>query len=168
MLDRARTGAVLDEVVDMAGNLELAPNERIVGQAGFMFSMSLFFLHSSLVLTDKRLAGSRPNTLLGLIPVGAEKVSYPLANIASVGTSTRLALLPMLIGVVLVLASLGNPGQLWLVALLGVVLVLGAFQAVFFVANNAGQRMNFKIALTDKGKAQSFAESINATIAGRS
>jgi hypothetical protein len=59
----------------------LAPGEQIVAQDQYMFSLAHFFLYTNVLLTDRRLAWQRPNTLAGLIPLGGQLTTFPLANI---------------------------------------------------------------------------------------
>ena len=61
----------------------LANDETAVQTERFIRSNLLPFLKLQLVVTNKRVAGQKATTFLGIIPVGSEKVSYPLANIAS-------------------------------------------------------------------------------------
>jgi hypothetical protein len=146
------------------GGLVLGPGEQVIATASFMFSLLHFFLASKFVLTNRRLAGERPNTWLGLIPVGSEKISYPLANIASVRTSTLIQFLPLIVGGLLVLVGLGS--KLIVLTIIGALLAIGAFQAGIVITNNGGEKVRLKISLFQKGAAQKFMNEINTAIAG--
>jgi hypothetical protein len=146
----------------------LAQGEQVVAVNSFMFSLAHFFLHTKLALTDRRLAGQSPNTLMGLIPIGSNKVSYPLKNIAEVGTSTSISFRSLLVGVALMLGGLAAQNAVGIVlAIVGVFLFLRAFQASFDLTNNGGRTIRIKIAIFDKAAAQEFADAVNHTIAER-
>jgi len=73
----------------LPGGASLAPGEvPLVGDT-FMFSTIAFYLHTELVLTNRRLYAVRPNTIFGLIPVGTGHSNYPVENIAGVSAGTR-------------------------------------------------------------------------------
>ena len=124
-----------------------------------MFSLLHFFLAYKFVLTTRRLAGDRPNTWLGLIPVGSEQISYPLANIASVGTSTLIQFWPLIFGGLLVV--IGLPGQAIVLVIVGALLVIGAFQAGIIITNNGGEKVRTSDISSAKGAAQQFTNEIN-------
>jgi hypothetical protein len=146
------------------GGLVLGLGEQVVTTASFMFSLLHFFLAYKFVLTTRRLAGERPNTWLGLIPVGSEKISYPLANIASVGTTNLIQFWSLIFGGLLVVSGLGS--QAFILVIVGVLLVVGAFQAGIIITNNGGERVRLRISLLQKGAAQQFTNEINTAIAG--
>src|SRR6266480_1966324 len=151
--------------------VELATTERVVKRDQFIFSLPYFFLKTTVELTDRRLVFERPNTMLGVIPIGKQKDTVPLRNVASVGTSTRIGFVQLILGILLALvggSQLGKPtvGSIIVLAL-GVLLILNAFQAKFRVTTNGGDKHFARIAATEKSKAQAFADQVNTTIAAR-
>src|SRR5437868_6310674 len=92
----------------LPGDAVLAKDEVVQSYGEFLVSNVLVYLKLKLAVTNKRLVGERPNTLLALIPIGSEKVSYPLSNVAGVNTSTRISPLPLLLGIIFVLAGLSS------------------------------------------------------------
>jgi len=151
--------------------VELSTTERVVKRDQFIFSLPYFFLKTTVELTDRRLVFERPNTMLGVIPIGKQKDTLPLRNVASVGTSTRIGFVQLILGILLALSGvsqLGKPtvGSIIVLAL-GVFLILNAFQAKFRVTTNGGDKHFARIAVTEKGKAQAFADQVNTTIAAR-
>ena|SRR2546428_1633448 len=151
--------------------VELSTTERVVKRDQFIFSLPYFFLKTTVELTDRRLVFERPNTMLGVIPIGKQKDTLPLRNVASVGTSTRIGFVQLILGILLALggvSQLGKPtvGSIIVLAL-GVLLILNAFQAKFRVTTNGGDKHFARIAATEKGKAQAFADQVNTTIAAR-
>ncbi len=151
--------------------VELSTTERVVKRDQFIFSLPYFFLKTTVELTDRRLVFERPNTMLGVIPIGKQKDTLPLRNVASVGTSTRIGFVQLILGILLALvggSQLGKPtvGSIIVLAL-GVLLILNAFQAKFRVTTNGGDKHFARIAATEKSKAQAFADQVNTTIAAR-
>ena len=74
---------------NLPGGASLAPGEIVLVGDRFMFSTIAFYLHTELVLTNRRLYAVRPNTLLGLIPVGTARKNFPIENIAGINAGTR-------------------------------------------------------------------------------
>src|SRR5436309_7022952 len=106
----------------------LAKDEIVRAVGEFFVSNVFVYLKLNLVLTNKRLAGEKPNTFLGFIPVGTEKVSYPLNNVAGVNTSTRIAPLVHIFGVLLVIGGISDGLQLgWFAVLLELILLAGCY-----------------------------------------
>ncbi|TMC55371.1 MAG: hypothetical protein E6J20_00685 [Chloroflexi bacterium] len=147
----------------------LAKDESVRSYGEFLVSNVWVFLKLKLVLTTKRLAGEKPNTFLGFIPVGSDKVSYPLSNIAGVNTSTRISPLALIVGAIFLLAGIATGVQNgWFAMLIGVVLLLGSYQAQLNVQNSGGFTIRHRISVFNKGAAQTFAQEINTMIAERS
>ena len=66
------------------------------------------------------------------------------------------------------LVAIGNQpvgGLIWLV--IGIALILSAFQARLTVVNSGGQRYSIYVPVTARDKAQHFADQINTTIAAK-
>lgn len=155
-------------VSNLPPNVVLAPGEAVVAHERFALSLLLFFLHLDLVTTDRRVAGTSPNTILGVIPLGSNAVSYPMSNIASVGTSTRVQPVLLIIGIIVTLVSLGSfASGGWFGFLIGLVLIAAAIQSVLVITNNAGAAIAHRVSPLDIGRAQEFVRSINTALAGR-
>ncbi|MFG6146828.1 hypothetical protein [Halobacillus sp. B23F22_1] len=84
-------------------NLPLGKDEEITSSERFTTNLVLSWLKTDFSLTNKRLIGFQPNTLLGVFPLGKSEVTYPLKNVASVGVSTKLHVRRFIIGLILVL-----------------------------------------------------------------
>jgi hypothetical protein len=83
------SGQQADADERLPGGAALAPGELIVVEDSFMYSTIAFYLHTDLALTNRRLYAVRPNTMLGLIPVGTARSNFPVENIAGVNAWTR-------------------------------------------------------------------------------
>ena len=158
-------------VANIGPALGLAPNEAIVWAGVFPFSLTFFFLKTKAALTDRRVAWERPTTVLGLIPVGSQRDSIPLNSIASVGTKTALGIWRLVFGIVILLGGLGaianSPLGGLILLVIGLALILSAFQARLTVVNNGGQRYSIFVPVNARDKAQQFADQINTTIAAK-
>jgi hypothetical protein len=145
--------------------MELSAGENLVREDSFIYSLGHFFLKTHVSLTDKRIVFNKPNLLLGLIPIGTHQETYPLRNISGISTTTKLGVFRLIIGVVLALIGASNFKAAFLLAIIGVFVILTAFQAAFSVATSGGQKSLIRVAITDKTKAQDFATRVNATVA---
>ena len=89
-------------------------------------------------------------------------------NVAGVNTSTRIAPLPLIFGVLLVIGGISEGLQLgWFAVLLGLILLAGCYQAQLNVENSGGGKIKHRISVFNKASAQSFAQEINTMIAER-
>ncbi len=136
-----------------------------------MFSTVAFYLHTELVLTNRRLHAVRPNVLFGLIPVGTNRSSFPVENIAGVSASTRFDVLGVVFGVVGVLVGLAAlaipaaaPLGLLLIAL-GVVFVVGAPRQAIEVMNSGGGVIRFPVSVFERGRTVEFANRVAEAVA---
>lgn len=69
-----------------------APGEKNIVGDRFSPSVIIFWLKTSIAASSTRVQYKAPNTLFGLIPLGASTKTIPLRNIASVDTNTRFNL----------------------------------------------------------------------------
>jgi len=147
----------------------LGKDEKIVREDIFTANLILFWLKANYTLTDKRITGHTPNTLLGLIPLGKAQIAIPLKSIASVISSTKFHFVRLLIGVVLLGVGLSMLGSSFIIgiilAILGLVNILNCYTATFDITNNAGQITGYEISILEKEKVQGFVNEINTIIA---
>ena len=154
--------------VNLPGGIILGSDESVVRTEEYRLSLMSFFLKTKVALTNKRLAGEEPNTALGLIPVGSNKVSFPLSNVASIGISTSFRVWRFLLGLVLIVLGLSLVGEspaMLIIAVVGIPFVFGAFQTAFQITNNAGQTIALRIDILQKGSAQTLVNEVNRVIA---
>lgn len=153
-------GVMVGELPD---GITLAPQERVFRSGSFAFSTLLFFLHWRMAVTNKRLVGRTPNTILGVIPLGATQVSYPLSNIAGVQMRTSYSGLWLILGILFLLAGIGG-GSIVLV-ILGALAIIGSLNADIAVTNSGGGVIRHRVAFFNRGAASDFAQSVNEAIA---
>ncbi|WP_259305834.1 hypothetical protein [Bifidobacterium pseudocatenulatum] len=84
-----------------------APGERSVIGDRFSPSVVIFWLKTSIAASSTRIQCKSPNTLFGLIPLGADTKTIPLRNVASVDTSTKFNLGSLVWGLVWLFVALG-------------------------------------------------------------
>lgn len=144
----------------------LGKDEQKIKEATFTANLILFWLKANYVLTNKRITGHAPNTLLGLIPLGQAQVAQPLKTVASVTSSTKFSFIRLLIGLILVIAGFALIGSFGIILLiLGAVNILNCYTATFVVTNNGGQSVGYEISILEKSKVVEFVDEINTVIA---
>jgi hypothetical protein len=166
------TAPITDRPQALPGGAQLAPGETILLGGRFMMSTIVFYKHTEMVLTNRRLYAVRPNLALGLIPVGASRSAYPVENIAGVSAGTRFDVLGIVFGVAALLFGLATvPAHGVLSALgllliiLGVVTVIGAPKQAIEVMNSGGGTIRFPVSLFERSRAVEFANRVSETIA---
>jgi hypothetical protein len=122
-------------------------------------------------LTNRRFIAARPSTILGLIPVGTSRSSYPIENIAGVNAGTQFDILGVIFGAVALLvgiAAISYPG----VQILAVVLILlgaaamaGAPKQHIEIMNSGGGTITFPVSVFERGRTLEFASRVSEAIA---
>lgn len=98
--------------------ITLLPGEQVIRHAEFTPRLILVYLKTSMILTNRRLVVSSPNTIFGFIPHGYSVQSAPLSAISDVacgnmrdtGLMARFALfvIPVLVLVVFAIVFFGT------------------------------------------------------------
>lgn len=157
----------------LPGGAQLAPGEQALVSEEFMVSTVAFYLHQRLVLTDRRLYSLRPNTMLGLVPVGTSRNAYPIENIAGISAATLFSLPAFLVGALAVLVGwvgTSSPGMTSLAIVMiaiGVLLILGSWRQAVEVMNSGGGAVRFPVSVFQRGRAVEFANRVSAALAHR-
>jgi hypothetical protein len=153
------------------GGVALAPDESTLIEDRFMYSTVAFYLHTELALTNRRFIAARPSTILGLIPVGTSRSSYPIENIAGVNAGTQFDILGVIFGAVALLvgvAAVSYPGvQILAVVLilLGAAAIAGAPKQHIEIMNSGGGTMTFPVSVFERGRTLEFANHVSEAIA---
>ena len=134
----------------------------------FSPSVVLFWLKTSVAASNMRVMYKSPNTLFGLIPLGADTKTIPLRNVASVDTSTKFNLGSLVWGVVFLLIGLGCLDSSVAVALV-LILVAAAnlantMSAQLDFVNQAGGRNSVKVSILEKDKLMQLAQNIQQLV----
>ena len=146
----------------------LSPGEDNL--VGVKVSPSLMtpYLKGELMASSTRFVYKVPNTILGLIPLGANENTVPIRSIASVNTSTALKIGRLIMGVVLLIAGASAFSSS---AGLGIVLILLAaaslamsFPTQLNVVNHAGGVTSVTVSILDKARLASFAQELQMRV----
>lgn len=151
-----------------ANGFTAAPGETGVVTDSFSPSPVMFWLKTKIDASSTRVRYVSPNTLLGLIPLGEQAKTIPVANISSVDTDTRFNMGPFLIGLVLTGVGLGClPDNL----LLGLILLafavanlVNALSARLTFVNHAGGRNTLTVSILEKTRLMQLAERIEQLV----
>ena len=155
----------------LPGGVVLGREETVLRSERFLASNIFMFLRFQLALTNKRVTGQKPNTILGFVPVGTSKVTYPLTGIAGINTTSRISIMRLLIGLALGLAGFSSVGgsmtNAVILMLIGGLLVISSYYATLQITNSGGGTINHVISVFDKGRAAAFCEEVNTVLAER-
>lgn len=136
----------------------------------------------ALTLSNRRLEVRRRATVLGFIPAGVRRSSYPLGNIAAIEGGSHLfygrlvlGILIILLGAMLAVAGLGSASDTaaalgWLGVLLflaGIPVTASAWWTGINVTNNGGGTDAHRIAFIDRAEAARFAAEAARQLAER-
>lgn len=155
----------------LPGGAQLAPGEVSLVGDRFMFSTIAFFLHTDLVLTNRRLYAMRPNTVLGLIPVGTGRNNFPIENIAGVAAATRFSIAAVAFGGIAILVGLGGlsargaAGFGVLLILLGLLSLIDALKQAVEVTNSGGGKISFPVSVFERSRTVDFANRVSEALA---
>lgn len=145
-----------------------APGEKnIIGDC-FSPSVIIFWLKTSIAASSTRVQYRAPNTLFGLIPLGADTKTIPLRNVASVDTSTKFNLGSLVWGVVFLLIGLGCLDSSVAVALV-LILVAAAnlantMSASLVFHDPSGGANTITVSILEKDKLMSLAQEIQSRV----
>jgi Short C-terminal domain len=137
----------------------------------FMYTTVAFYLHTELAMTNRRFIAARPSTILGLIPVGTSRSSYPIENIAGVNAGTRFDILGVIFGAAALLVGVsalsisGAQSLAVVLILLGAAAIAGAPKQFVEVMNSGGGTIKFPVSVFERGRTLEFASRVSETIA---
>ena len=157
--------------VRLPGGAQLAPGETVLMGGRFMYSTLVFYRHSELVLTNRRLYTRRPNMTLGLIQIGAENKAYPVENIAGVSSNTEFHFAGVIIGVLTALVGLFTfliPGLAIagvLLLVLAVVVIINAPRQSIDVMNSGGGTSPIRVSFFERNQTVVFANGVSEMLA---
>lgn len=145
-----------------------APGEKNIVGDRFSPSVIIFWLKTSIAASSTRVQYRAPNTLFGLIPLGADTKTIPLRNVASVDTSTKFNLGSFVWGVVFLLIGLGCLDSSVAVALV-LILVAAAnlantMSASLVFHDPSGGANTITVSILEKDKLMSLAQEIQSRV----
>lgn len=154
----------------------LAPGEQGLEARKVRPNLVLFWLNTTLMITNKRIAVKYPNSLFGIIPLGFEENSMPMGSIAGVQTSLRVKIWRVILGGILALWCLvefldalsdGDVGVafLWgLATAFFAAIALTGIQSGLVITNNGGGKIRLGVSFLDKQPLEDFKNKANEFI----
>jgi len=149
-------------------NYVLGKEEGVIKESVFRPNLVLSWLRSEMTITNKRVLGFSRNTLLGVIPLGKNEISFPLKNISSVSVSSKFYISRFIIGLILVLIGLSSIADSFFSGLLfifvGALPLANSFVSRLIISPNSGNPTKLDVTFLDKDTIQSFSNQVNVTI----
>lgn len=137
----------------------------------FMTSLLTFYLKGEIGKKDNFVTLKIPNTIFGLIPLGAQSENIPINQISLVGSSFHLLVGRLFLGLITLLVALSAIGDFFgfgmIMLLLGVLIILNSFQTVFAIDLTSGRRIVLFFVIFEKSKAGLAEQEINKLISAR-
>lgn len=157
-------------------DIMLAPGEQGVYQQLFSPNLLLFWMKTSLSITNRRVVARHPNTIFGVIPLGYNETSMPISAIAQVNTSLTVKPARLIVFGILAIGcifmGIGNLGSAMGIALLlfGVWFTLMAANGIFSqlsLLNQGGGVNSIVVSALEQGKLEQFKSKTNEYIYSR-
>lgn len=144
-----------------------------MGTIKYITSILTFYLKGEISLDNNFVKFKEPNTILGLIPLGAKKENVPVNQISSTQTNFKLKFGKLLLGIVIAILALSLfgesegavPGIILLIIALNT--LIDAFEVDLNVVMTSGNSKNIDFFIFDKKKAEAAENLINNLISGR-
>lgn len=137
----------------------------------YVTSLLTFYLKGEIAAEQNFIRFKEPNTILGLIPLGAKKENIPVTQIASVQSNMRVKFLKLVVGVIVSFFALSLFKDSFLggliILLIGLNVVLDAFEIDLDISTTSGQMKSIDFFIFDKSKADLAVDQINSIIANR-
>lgn len=145
--------------------------EFIMETITFMTSLLTFYLKGEIKHEQNFIKFKVPNTILSIIPLGAQNETIPINQISSVGTNFHLLFKNFVIGIIVTLiafACFGDSVLLGLILLfIGVSMVINSFQSILTVNMTSGNALYISFLIFEKSKAKQTEYYINQLISNR-
>lgn len=145
-----------------------APGEQDIVGDRFSPSVIIFWLKTSIAASSTRVQYRAPNTLFGLIPLGASTKTIPLRNIASVDTNTKFNLGSLVWGLFFLFVGFGMFDSNALVAIVCLLIAVANFanvmSATLTFRDPSGGANDITVSILEKDKLMSLAQEIQARV----
>ncbi len=137
----------------------------------YMTSLLTFYLKGEIRSEQNFIVFKNPNTILGLIPLGARTERVPINQISSTSASFRLKFLKLVLGIIVIVIGFSVISDsfvasliLWLI---GANWVIDAFEIDLIIATTDGQERLIDFFIFEKSKAELAESQINSMIGNR-
>lgn len=145
-----------------------APGEKNIVGDRFSPSVIIFWLKTSIAASSTRVQYKAPNTLFGLIPLGASTKTIPLRNIASVDTNTRFNLGSLVWGLIFLFVGFGMFDSNALVAIVCLLVAVANFANVMSATltfhDPSGGANAITVSILEKDKLMGLAQEIQTRV----
>ena len=136
-----------------------APGEKNIVGDRFSPSVIIFWLKTSIAASSTRVQYRAPNTLFGLIPLGASTKTIPLRNIASVDTNTKFNLGSLVWGLFFLFV-----GFAIVCLLIAVANFANVMSATLTFRDPSGGANDITVSILEKDKLMSLAQEIQSRV----
>ena len=145
-----------------------APGEKNIVGDRFSPSVIIFWLKTSIAASSTRVQYKAPNTLFGLIPLGASTKTIPLRNIASVDTNTKFNLGSLVWGLFFLFVGFGMFDSNALAAIVCLLIAVANFtnvmSATLTFRDPSGGANDITVSILEKDKLMSLAQEIQTRV----
>ncbi len=137
----------------------------------YMTSLLTFYLKGEIKYEQNFVNLKKPNTILGLIPLGAKKDSLPVNQLASVESNFSLKFKRLLAGLIISGIALALFSEEFLIGLIilivGLNSVITSFETHLFIKTTAGDIKDISFLIFEKSKADKAESQIRNLISTR-
>ena len=142
-----------------------------MGTIRYITSLLTFYLKGEISTDQNFIKFKEPNTILGLIPLGAKTQNVAINQIASTQTNMKLKLLKLIIGIVLAVLGFSMFSESFvgglIILIIGANSIIDAFEIDLQVNLTSGQVKAIDFFIFEKAKAEQAAAQINSMISNR-
>jgi hypothetical protein len=144
----------------------LDKNGKKITDAVFTKNIVFFWRKSRFSLTNKKLTGQVPNTILWVIPAGKSEIVHPVKSISSVGYTTKVHPMRFIFGIFLLLctAVIHSFGSLIVYGVPASIMLLNSYTTKFEIFTNTARPQGFEVSILEKEKMKSFVTEITTLI----
>ncbi|MDO4609744.1 hypothetical protein [Corynebacterium sp.] len=152
-----------------SSDITLAPGEKGLFAREFSPSLIMFYLRTNMMVTNRRVVIRRPNTILGLIPVGYEERSMPIGAISGATASMSVKAGQLIICVIcallclLLIGDADGGAKLFFVVLLILFIVwtISAIVSKLILTNSGGGIAETSVSFAENAKLEEFKNQLN-------
>lgn len=137
----------------------------------YMTSLLTFYLKGEIRQEQNFVNLKKPNTILGVIPLGAKKESVPVNQLSSVESNFKLYFGSLLLGAIIAILGIVLFSQSFLGGLILLVIGLNkaitSFETILTIKTTAGDVKNISFLIFEKSKAELAETQIRGIISSR-
>ncbi len=139
----------------------------------FITSLLTFYMKGEIAVEQNFVRLKDPNSILGLIPLGAKKESIAINHISSTQSNFKVKFGKLIIGIIVAILALNMLGQengffaFLILAIIAANTILNAFEVDLQINMTSGQVRLIDFFIFEKSKAIHAEETINSLISDR-